>query len=157
VELFKNGTSLTPIAVSGVKTVYVSVDENPGSTQGCNATACSESAEVTYTAPPSALKTEMSKAPFLYFGVNLLPGKKIPPDPKWLLLGTGHGVVLETQQMSATVFQILVSFSFTPGKESWNATYAVCIKETLATDGVGLPGHHSCGNQRIPYPTGYVG
>ena len=157
VELFRNGTSPTPIAVSGVKTVYVSINEAAGKTQGCNATACSESAEVTYTAPPSALKTEMSKKPFVYFGLNLLPGKKNPPSPKWLYLGTGHSVVLGTQQTSATVFQILVSFSFAPGNEAWEATYAVCIKETLATDGVGLPGHHSCGNQRIPYPTGYVG
>jgi len=157
VELFRNGTSSAPIAVSGVKTVYVSVNEDAGPTQGCRAAACYESAEVTYTAPPSALKTEMSKKPFVYFGINLLPGKKNPPNPKWLLLGTGHSAVMGTQQTSATVFQILVSFSFAPGNESFEAAYGVCIKETLATDGIGLPGHHGCGNQRIPYPTGYLG
>jgi serine/threonine protein kinase len=157
VELFRNGTSPTPIAMSGVKTIYVSIYEDVSDSQDCSGSVCYESALVTYAAPPSALKTEKSETQFVYSGLNLSKSKKIPPAPKWLTLGAEHGTVAGTQQNSATGFFTTVTFSFTAGHESDNWAYAVCLKDSVTTDGIGLPGHHGCGDQRVPYPTGYLG
>ena len=156
VELFRNGTSATPIGVSAVKAIYVSLGEEVSKAQDCSSSVCYESALVTYLAPPSALKTEMSKTPFVYFGISLTKAKKDPPSPRLLSLGAGHAAAVATQQTSATVFLITVSFTFTVGNDFWEAEYAVCLKNTVTIDGIGLPGSHGCGAQRIPYPTGYL-
>jgi serine/threonine-protein kinase len=155
VELFRNGTSATPIARSAVKTIYVTLSESLSLGQDCTGSPCDESAVATFTAPPSALKTEMTKAPAVYFGINLSPGKKDPPVPKSLVLGAGDSAVAGTQQVPGG-FMITVTFSFTPGTDRWNVAYAVCLKDAVTTDGIGLPGHHGCGDQRIPYPTGFL-
>jgi hypothetical protein len=36
--------------------------------------------------------------------------------------------------------------------------WVICAKDTGAADGLGLPGHHHCGDHAIPYPafSGYV-
>jgi hypothetical protein len=156
VELFRNGTSPTPIAMSGIKTVYVSIYEYVNASQQCSGLVCSESALVTYAAPPSALETEIHEKQFVYSGLNLSKSKKIPAAPKLLTLGAEHGHASGTQQ-NATGFFTVVTFSFTADHESYNWAYAVCIKDSVTTDGIGLPGHHGCGGQHIPYPTGYLG
>ncbi|HEX3513530.1 MAG TPA: serine/threonine-protein kinase [Trebonia sp.] len=157
VELFRSIASSAPIAMSGVKTIYVSVGQGVSNTQDCGGPVCDESAQVTYEAPSSALKTEMSKTPYVYFGLNPSKAHRQPPPPKLLALGAGHGAIVGTQETSANRFVLTVSFSFTVGHDSYDAAVAVCIKDTVATDGIGLPGHHGCGDQRIPNPTVYLG
>jgi serine/threonine-protein kinase len=155
-ELFRNGVSATPIAMSGVKTIYVSIGEGLSKSQECSGSVCYESTLVTYEAPPSVLKTEMSKTPYVYFAVSLKKGKKDPPAPKLLSLAAGHSAVAGTQQESANEFQVTVTFTYTVGDNAWNAAIAVCLKDTVTTDGIGLPGHHGCGDQQVPYPSAYL-
>jgi serine/threonine-protein kinase len=155
-ELYRSGVAATPIARSGVKTIYVTVGEGLGDSQDCSGAVCYESTLVTYSVPPAALKTEMSKTPYVYFAVNLKPGKKTPPAPTSLSLGAGRATVVGTQQESANEFAITVTFTYTVGTDKWQAAFAVCLNDTVTADGIGLPGHHGCGDKQVPYPSVYL-
>jgi hypothetical protein len=114
--------------------------------------------QTTYTSPPSVLQTEMSKPLYMYFGLNLAKTKAAPPTPKWLLLGAGHGLVIASQRISADQFIKTETFSFTVGNDAyytWAGT--MCLKDTEASDGIGLPGRHGCGDQRVLYSAPYLG
>jgi hypothetical protein len=113
---------------------------------------------VTYPVPPSALQTEMSKPEYLYFGINL-GGISLPPVPHWLVLGAGNGHVTASRRISAGELSYTVTLSFQIGNDSYDLLWRTCTKATEAADGIGLPGHHGCGDERIPQSEsyGYVG
>jgi Protein kinase domain len=160
VELFQSSTAPTPLATSGVATIYV-VPFKTETSQACSRPVCKESLQVIYVVPPSALQTEMSKPSYLYFGVNL--GTDIaPPVPQWLMLGAGNGHVTAPRRISADEFSYTVTFSFLVGNDAYHFAFNVCTKATEAADGIGLPGHHGCGGERIPgdervFGNGYLG
>jgi serine/threonine-protein kinase len=157
VELFRGRTATTPIAASGVETVYVSTAERVSKAQPCSSSVCGESSQATFTAPPSALRVEMSKKPWVYFGIRLSKTNKNVPAPSSILLGAGHGVVAGELQISADQFEVIITFSYTTDGDHAVAVWGVCVKDTLAIDGLGLPGHHGCGDNSVPYPSSYVG
>jgi serine/threonine protein kinase len=157
VELLRGRTATTLIAMSGVKVIYVSTAESVGGDQGCSSSTCYESVQATFAAPPSALRVEMSKTPQVYFGINLSKTQKNVPPPRWMSLGAGHSHVVGMDQISADQFSVTVTFTYTTGNENADLAWGVCDKDTVAIDGIGLPGHHGCGDQRVPYPTGYLG
>ena len=105
--------------------------------------------------PPSALKTEMSKPLYLYFGINLAPNKK-PSRPQWLLLGAGNGHAT-VQRISTGEFDYTVTFSFPIGSDAYRWDADVCTRDTEAEDGLGLPGHHGCGDERVLQEASYLG
>jgi hypothetical protein len=80
----------------------------------------------------------------------------VPPAPKYLLLGAGDPQVT-TRRVSAAEFDLTISFTYRIGNDgsSWN--FNSCDKDTEAVDGIGLPGHHGCGEARIPNSFIYLG
>jgi len=52
---------------------------------------------------------------------------------------------------------VIITFSYTTDGDHAVAVWGVCVKDTLAIDGLGLPGHHGCGDNSVPYPSSYVG
>ena len=63
-----------------------------------------------------------------------------------------------TQRLAADQFITTVSYSFSVGHNAaytwaWNE----CLKDAVATDGIGLPGHHGCGDQQIASSAPYLG
>ncbi len=157
VELFQSSTSSTPFATSGIATIYVALGATTGDAPACSGPVCDESMQTTYTSPPSALPTEMSKPRYLYFGLNLAKTIAAPPTPKWLSLGAGHGLVIKSQRISADQFIETVTFSFTVGNDAYHWASTMCLKDAEAEDGIGLPGHHGCGDQRVLYSASYLG
>jgi hypothetical protein len=160
VKLFQTSTASTPFAVSGVRTVYVTLNATQTKSPTCNNPVCFESAATTYTVPPAALQVEISKRPYLYFGIDIAKNKPTssPPAPATLSLGAGHMAVVGTQRLGADQFITTVSYSFSVGHDAaYTWTWAECLQGTEATDGVGLPGHHSCGDQHIASAAPYLG
>ena len=104
-----------------------------------------------YTVPPSALQTEMSKPLYLYFGLNLAPTKSASARRNGCRSEAGHGLVMASQRISADQFSETVTFSFTVGNDAYHWAWTMCPKDTEAEDGIGLPGHHGCGDQRVLY------
>jgi hypothetical protein len=156
VELFRSGTSPEPFALSDVKIIYVALYLGLPSAQSCSGPVCYDSVEADFVAPPSALRTEMSKTVYVYSSLNLAKTKNAPV-PKWLSLGADHSLVAGTEQVSADEFRVTVTFSFTPGSDHYDFGWNICLKDAVAEDGIGLPGHHGCGDPRVPYSASYLG
>jgi Protein kinase domain len=149
VELFQSSTASTPLATSGVATIYVVIYRTTERLQTCSRPVCHESLQVTYLVPPSALQAEMSKPQYLYFGVNLASGAE-PSAPQSLQLGAGNGQVTGPRRISASEFSYTVTFTFQVGSDAYHFGWRVCTKATEASDGIGLPGHRDCGDGLIP-------
>jgi hypothetical protein len=149
VELFRSGTAATPLATSGVATVYVTLYRTSEKLRTCGRPVCNESLQVTYLVPPSALQAELSKRVYLYFGINLSPST-VPSPPQYLSLGAGDAHATTTRQISADEFGYTVTFSFQVGADAFELNWRQCTVATEAADGIGLPGHHACGDERIP-------
>jgi hypothetical protein len=98
----------------------------------------------------------MSKAVYVYSGLNLTKAKNAPV-PKWLSLGADHSLVAGTEQVSADEFRVTVTFSFTPGGDHYDFAWTMCLMDAVAEDGIGLPGHHGCGDPHVPYSASYLG
>jgi hypothetical protein len=101
------------------------------------------------------MSTEFSKKLYTYFAVNLQP-KKAPPAPQTLFLGSGSPQVTMSR-ISATEFSTTVIFTYRIGNDysTWN--WATCSQDSLTEDGIGIPGHHGCGDQRISASAYYLG
>jgi len=98
----------------------------------------------------------MSKPLYLYFGLSFLPGKA-PPAPKWVLLGTSNGHVTAPRRISADKYSQTVNFSFQIGNDAYTWNWASCTKDSEAEDGIGLPGHHGRGDERVLGSASYLG
>jgi hypothetical protein len=158
VKLFRNGASAEPVATSAVKTVYVDLHVSLPQPQKCNSgPVCYMSVAANILSPPSTLRAEMSKTPSIYFGLSLAKTRKAPA-PKWLSLGAGHSLVAGTEQVSADEFRMTVTFSFTHGSDHYiDFAWNICLKDAEAEDGIGLPGHHGCGDPRVLFSATYLG
>jgi serine/threonine protein kinase len=157
VKLFASSTATSPAATSPVSMVYVTYDgttvsENSPKTCG---PLCHIKIVFTSTVPASTMSTEFSKKLYTYFAVNLQP-KKAPPAPQTLFLGSGSPQVTMSR-ISATEFSTTVIFTYRIGNDysTWN--WATCSQDSLAEDGIGIPGHHGCGDKRISASAYYLG
>jgi Protein kinase domain len=157
VELFKSSTASTPLATSGAATIYVSVIRyTTAKTKTCSRPVCYLSEQLVELVPPSALQTEMSKSLYVYFGINLASNVE-PAPPQWLMLGAGNGHATAPRRISADEFGYTVTFSFPIGTDAFHSSWRLCTKNTEAEDGIGLPGQHGCGDERILRTVSYLG
>jgi serine/threonine protein kinase len=155
VELFQSSTASNPLASSATSTIYVAYGGNASSTPACSHPVCHQTVRLQIFVPASALNTEIAKHVYTYFGLTLSP-TKVPPAPKYLLLGTGDPRVT-TRRVSAIEFDMTISFTFRIGNDGSNWNFNSCDQDTEAVDGIGLPGHHGCGQARIPGSVTYLG
>ena len=156
VKLFANSAASAPVGTSATTTVYVASGGSTSNSQTCGRPVCHEKFTETVYVPPSALQTEMAKPWYLYFGMNLAPNKE-PSSPQWLVLGAGTGQLTGTHRISADEFSVTITYSFQIGNNAYNWNWFACLKDSLAQDGIGLPGDHGCGAARVPSGAVYIG
>jgi hypothetical protein len=156
VGLFANKTARNPLAVSNVATIYVVISMPFRESPKCPRPDCTTVLHVHAFVPPSAMRTERAKKIYTYFAVNLSP-THIPPPPKFLYLGAGHPRVTRTRRVSAGEYTFTIKFTFRIGNDAAHWGHLYCIKDTVTTDGIGLPGHHHCGVKRVPARIRYLG
>jgi hypothetical protein len=136
-------------ATSQVVTVYVLPRKvsntcnlcHPGNTAGTHTLTVSESDQ----APPGKLAV----APTEYFYYGQTNGSNGKPNTLSLVKTVPLHIHADMLSYSAsyTVHFPTTAFEF---------AYATCFKDAEAKDGVGLPGHHRCGNKTIARG-GYLG
>jgi hypothetical protein len=153
VEVFANGTSTMPLASSAVRIVFVSNLMVPSgfSFGSCSRPVCRQKIRVVEFVPPSTLRTEISKRWFFYFGLSLSP-----TPPRFLTLDT-HATISRPVRVSSGSFAVTITWSFRIGNSGFTPAVNFCNKDTESTDGLGLPGHHSCGASRISATIEYLG
>jgi Protein kinase domain len=156
VEVFANSTATSPVATSPARTVYVALSATYGNGRACGRPVCHESFPIRVFAPAATLRTEIAKRWYAYFAINLAPVKE-PDPPGALLLGAGNAHVSSAQRLSATEFELTITYSFTIGNDAYNWNWRACRKDSEATDGIGLPGHHGCGDSRVSATASYLG
>jgi hypothetical protein len=155
--LFRSSRSRYPLAVSHATTVYVVADYKFRYRKLCRTRPiCHLAIHVRVVTPPSALATEIAKPIFTYFG-HQLSRTGIPPRPKWLNLGAGNPAVSGPRKVAADQYDLILRFSFRIGRGNYSWLSDFCTKNTEAADGLYLPGHHHCGNQRISSTIRYLG
>ena len=157
VKVFQSHSATAALASTATTTVYVASGFSPTSpSASCRRPVCRETLTGDVLVPASAMSTEISKPVYAYFGLNLSKSGT-PPQPAGLELRAGDAKV-STKLVSATEYQITVTFTFSVGKTGgyswgWNA----CTKDTETQDGIGLPGSHGCGDKTVPNQTNYIG
>jgi len=156
VELLPSSTASAPLGTSAMATIYVVIGRASEYTQTCGRPVCHESLFTDNYVPPSALQAEMAKPWYAYFGVNLSSGKE-PPPPQWLTLGAGSGHFTAAHRIAADEFSETVTFSFRIGNDAYHWEWTTCSKDTEAADGIGLPGQHGCGAERVLSSAPYLG
>lgn len=156
IEVFPSSTAITPLSKSRVQTVYVALGVSGVLTKNrCPRPDCFWTIRIRLQAPPAAIEIESSKHLYFYFGLDLSHGAT-PPTPTTLRLQQNIKVSTPTI-MSTQESQRIVTFAFKIGKHSYSWVFADCIPDTEHKDGIGLPGHHGCGNATVPASPIYLG
>jgi hypothetical protein len=153
VEVLTSATSTTTDGVSAIQPIYV-VTNQPATWNNCGRPVCRETMKVYTFLPARAYGREVAKKWYFYFGLALSPIKE-PPPPRWLYL---RNVTISTpKRISSTEFERTIKWSFRIGNNGYRWNFNFCSKDTEASDGINLPGRHSCGVSRIRGSTYYLG
>jgi hypothetical protein len=155
VALYQNSTSTTALAASTLKTVYVSNLMTASRLRSCSRPVCHQSVRVEEVVPASTLRDEISKHWYFYFGLNL-SATGTPRPPGFATLDT-HATISAPVAGGARRFTRTIIWSFRIGRDGYSFIWTACSKDTEATDGLGLPGHHGCGNPRVSARAAYLG
>jgi hypothetical protein len=160
-KLFATGASHKSLAASPKVTIFVAEHRHGTGGSSCNVPGqrpvCHQTWHEHVFVPPSALKTEMPKRWFIYFGLNLSRTGE-PPPPKILKLGAGHVRVSRPTKISAHEYVVTMKFSIRIGNDGYFYVFQPCQRDTEAKDGLNLPGHHGCGTlHEISRNRRYVG
>lgn len=154
-DVYASSTSPTPVATSNVATVYVTSGGHTTGGSRCRP-VCHEKLREYVSVPASALKDEMSKHNYPYFGLAL-DSRREPKPPKWLRLGAGDAKVTRARRISAGEFELTVQYKFRIGNDGYYWLWTSCLRDNEAKDGLNLPGHHGCGKLNIPSDSRYLG
>jgi hypothetical protein len=156
VELFSDAAATSKLAAGTRKTIFVIAGGSASAPKKCGRPVCTEVFHLKVVLPPSAIARESHKHWFVYLGLHLMAGSKLPSEPKTLTLHT-NTIVAKPTKVSADTYRTAFKFSFRVGNDSYRLLWAPCTKDTASKDGVGLPGHHGCGNKKISSKISYLG
>lgn len=151
VELFQSdGTTL--VAGSATTTVFVAAASRVRGVRTCNRPGnrpvCHQTVRLRTTVPASTLRIEKAKKWYVYFGLSLRR-VGIPPAPKFLRLGAGSARVSRARRVSASQYEVTITFTFRVDNDGYFWLFFPCQKDTEAKDGLNLPGHHGCGSLKV--------
>lgn len=141
-----------PATQSSVVTVYVGADWINLPTRPCSGFSCRKTFGNKIIYPASVAKREGAKRAYFYFGVRY--GSQGTPPARVRLVKTGR-----LHHVRGPRYRAAFSVTFST-VQAYYYEWAICTKDTEARDGLGLPGHHSCGRRAIPYSAikqGYIG
>jgi hypothetical protein len=169
IGVYASSSAEKPLGLSAIKNVYVTTAPvvNFGYGQsGCTTFGCSHGTQcsrpecyvnylVRVYAPASAIRLESGKHLNLYFAINLSPSGN-PAAPKTLYLATRVRVT-QTKIIGPDEYEQTMPIQFRVGNKNYNFKYAFCTRDTLSVDGIGLPGHHGCGDATVQVSQSYLG
>lgn len=156
VELFSDAAATAPLASSATKTIYLITGGSINGPQRCGRPVCTEVFHVRIVLPPATLRREALRHWFVYLGLHLGKPGKTPSATKTLKLNT-KAATSKRKRVSADTFRFTIKFSFRVNNDAFRWSWTACTKDIEATDGLGLPGRHGCGNKRIKATVSYLG
>lgn len=151
VKVSTAGAPGTVVGTSAVQTVYVSPGGSVSPIHNCtqrDRPVCHQKLTLFTVVPKAAFRVLSAKHFIFYFGIKLAPHSE-PGPPKFLFIDP-HARISAARRVSATKFKTTITWSFTVNNEGYQWNWTACVKDTEAKDGYGLPGHHHCGDHRLP-------
>ena len=137
-------------AVSAVKTVYVTEGGHIADIKAHRSGSTIKFSFRLYVVlPAAALKHEIGKHWYEYLAVGY------PKLPKNATLSK-TATVSKAKKVNSGEYYRTFGYSFRL-KANANPDPIECVKDTETKDGMGLPGHHSCGAKRVSTSTIYLG
>ena len=134
----------TSYVIANYTSVKCSVTTKSGKTNKCTNPGHGDlTIHLSYhlTWPQSAYAKESAKQVYVYYGQH--NGSANPPGSLQL-----RKTVKQTA-LGNNKTEVKVSYFVHAPTTAWSYHLATCVKFTEATDGVGLPGHHGCGDQTV--------
>ncbi|MDR2986210.1 MAG: hypothetical protein LBV34_15350 [Nocardiopsaceae bacterium] len=157
VKLFTDSSETTVVAQSAVKIVFVTARGHLSRARTCDRPVCHQRFHLTITVPASTLRAERPRRFHLYFGLKLDRSGAQPGPPRRLQLGGGHARLVSVKKLNAQQYVATMTFSFRIGHAGYFFLVGACQKDIEPTDGLNLPGRHSCGNRFISSKIPYLG
>jgi len=149
--------SPTWLATSRASYVYVEGLGRITGKQACTTRpVCRIRLRLFVTIPPATYRRESAKHWYLYSRLRLAPSHK-PPAPKFLKLDHS-ATASKAQRRHSFQFLVTLRFRFRIGRHDayrWRVNF--CTRDSEKADGLGLPGHHGCGDRVIRASKLYLG
>jgi hypothetical protein len=138
--------------LSAVVTVYVTVATRyAGVHERCSRTECRYSYRLySYVPTSKAYKTESGKHVYQYLAVGY---PRLPKD--YTLSKTATASKARKVNSGEYVQTFTYYIPLRNGSARWDPE--ACLKDSESKDGVGLPGHHGCGNKHVSRSAIYLG
>jgi hypothetical protein len=131
-----------PASQSRVLTIFVAPRALNVSRGGCRpAPRCRRHFAADFVYPPAVVKQESAKPSYFYFGIHY--GSRSEPKRLRLVKAGPQRYVGRGRYQSA------FTITFSTPTSRYRYEWIVCGKDTEAADGLGLPGHHHCGDRSI--------
>jgi hypothetical protein len=156
VKVFRDSKSTAALGTSKVSTVYVTGWTFSSPDVKCQRPTCHEKFTIRVQVPPAAIASEIAKAWYPYFGLRLGPDKA-PPAPRIQTLNNAGAAVSSSRQTSADEYSLTISFTFEIGSKAYSWNWSACSRDTVEQNGLGVPGHHGCGDPKIRRSLKYAG
>lgn len=150
VQVTGSGSGISP-----ARTVYVTPHASVTGKRSCSRPVCHIKLRVWVKVPTLAYQTEAAKHWYLYSRLRLASVRE-PAAPKVLKLNRSASAS-RPRKLHSFEFVVTIRYKFGIGNRAYRWRVNFCTKDTEATDGIGLPGHHGCGNKWISATPAYLG
>jgi hypothetical protein len=138
-------------ATSAARTVYVTAHGALTGKTSCSRPVCHIKLHLWVKLPTRTYATEAAKHWYLYSRLRLNTSR----TPTELRLNHNATASRPTRLHSYEYVRTL-RYKFRIGRHSYRWRVGLCTRDTEARDGLGLPGHHSCGDKWVS-ATAYLG
>jgi hypothetical protein len=148
-------TGTTVDGTSPTQTVYVTPGGKWLPYKQCKThPSCSLTLRAEVWMPSSAYKTEAAKHQYFYLGLKRSRAGE-PAPLKTLYLD--KNVSISIRKVNAGEFEVTYRFTIDIGNFGYRWSASQCTRDDLGRDGIGLPGHHDCGNKSVLADAVYLG
>jgi hypothetical protein len=145
----------TTAVTSAARMVYVEAHGASTGKTTCSRPVCHIKLRVWVKVPTRAYAAEAAKHWYLYSRLFLSANRK-PAPPKVLELNHS-ATASKPAKLHTYEFVVTVRYAFRIGNDAYRWRVGFCTKDSWRTDGLGLPGHHGCGNKWISANPAYLG
>jgi hypothetical protein len=146
------------LGTSAVQLLYVTLQPvlGAGSSKACQRPVCHLIYHVLVKVPPLSYSTESAKRWYPYFAINFST-VGTPPAPRYVTLDRS-ATITAARRLSRTEYEVTVRYLYNVGPtRGFHWAWDMCNRDMYLADGLGLPGHHGCGDQRLPVVFKYLG